>query len=113
MNMSSKNLLFKDVFGLLTKGGTNMSRIPIGSIIEGVKKYGPKTGKFIKDNHKGITAVLGVLGVGESIKKHREKKEESNKTEGKLHYRKGRYNHYKTKLLTELDSQNRNELFQY
>lgn len=91
-----------------------MSRIPIGPIIEGVKKYGPKTGKFIKDNYKEIVAVADAFGAGgESIKKHREKKKESNKTEGKLHHRKGRYNHYKTKILTELDSQNRNELFQY
>ena len=73
-----------------------MSRKPIGPIIEGVKKYGPKAGKFIKDNHKEITAALGVLGVGDSIKKRIEKKEESNKTEGKnMHHRKGRYNHYK------------------
>ena len=28
-------------------------------------------------------------------------------------HRKERYNHYKTKILPELDSQNRNELFQY
>jgi hypothetical protein len=98
---------------LLTKGVTNMSRIPIRPIIEGVKKYGPKTGKFIKDNRKEIAAVLGALGVGDSIKKHRGKKEESNKTVGKLHHRKERYNHFKTKILTELDSQNRDELFQY
>jgi hypothetical protein len=90
-----------------------MSKIPIGSIIKGVKKYGPKAGKFIKDNRKEITAVLGVLGVGDSIKKRIEKKGESNKTEvKKLHYRKGRYKHYENKLLPELDSQNRNELFQ-
>lgn len=87
-----------------------MSRIPIRPIIEGVKKYGPKTGKLIKENRKEIAAVLGAFG---AIKKQREKKEESNKTEGKLHHRKVRYNHYKTKILTKLDSQNRDELFQY
>ncbi|MEK4091717.1 hypothetical protein [Viridibacillus sp. FSL H8-0110] len=91
-----------------------MSRLPIGPIKEGIKKYGPNTGKFIKDNYKEIVAAVGAVAAGgESIKKHRKKKKESNKTEGKLHYRKGRYNHYKTKILTELDSQNRNELFQY
>lgn len=108
-----KKPIISRCFCLLIKGVTNMSRIPIRPIIESVKKYVPKAGKFIKDNRKEITAVLGTLGVGESIKKHREKKEESNKTEGKLHYRKWRYKHYKTNILTELDSQNRNELFQY
>lgn len=42
-----------------------MSRKSIGSIIEGIKKYGPKAGGFIKENRKEIT---GVLGVGDSIK---------------------------------------------
>ncbi|MDF2947594.1 MAG: hypothetical protein K0S51_2273 [Bacillales bacterium] len=90
-----------------------MSRIPMGPIKEGVKKYGPKAWGFLKDNRKEITAALDFLGVVDSVKKHREKKEESNKTEGKEHYRKGRYNRYNAKLLYELDSQNRNELFQY
>ncbi|UQW98823.1 hypothetical protein M2M59_07360 [Rummeliibacillus sp. G93] len=91
-----------------------MSRKPIGTIKEAFKKYGPKAGKFIKDNRKEIFATVGTFGAGgESIKKYREKKKESNKAEGKLHYRKERYNLYKTKILTELDSQNRNELFQY
>lgn len=108
-----KKPIFSKSFCLLTKGVKNMPRIPIRPILEGVKKYGPKTGKLIKDNRKEIAAVLDALGVGESIKKHREKKEELNKTEGNLHHRKGRYNHYKTKILPELDSQNRKELFQY
>jgi hypothetical protein len=87
-----------------------MPRIPIGPIIEGVKK----TGKFIKNNHKEIVAAAGALGAGvEQIKKYREKKKESNKTGGKLHPRKERYNQYKTKILPELDNQYRNELFQY
>jgi hypothetical protein len=50
---------------------------------------------------------------GQVIKENTVKKKESNKTEGKLHHRKGRYDHYKIKILMELDSQNRNELFQY
>ncbi|MHC8522510.1 hypothetical protein ACPJHQ_16430 [Rossellomorea sp. H39__3] len=37
---------------------------------------------------------------------------ETGKTEEKFHHRKVRYNHYK-KILMELDSKNRNELFQY
>ena len=90
-----------------------MSRKSVGSIIEDVKKYGPKAGKFIKDNRKEITGVLGVLGVGDAIKKRIEKREESNKTEKKMHPRRRRYKHYENKLLPELDIQNRNELFQY
>ncbi|MFJ7308810.1 hypothetical protein [Peribacillus frigoritolerans] len=87
-----------------------MVRFPIGPIIEG----GKKAGKIIKDNHKEITAVIGLLSTGgKVIKENTVKKKESNKTEGKLHHRKGRYYHYKTKILMELDSQNRNELFQY
>ncbi|MDF2066641.1 hypothetical protein [Bacillus sp. Cr_A10] len=87
-----------------------MGRIPIGPIIEG----GKKAGKIIKENRKEITAVLGLLGAGgKVIKENTAKKKESNKTEGKLHHRKGRYDHYKIKILMELDSQNRNELFQY
>lgn len=83
-------------------------------LLKALKKNVPKTGKFIKDNYKEIAAVVGVLGNGkESIKNHMEKKKESNKTEGKLHHRKVRYNHYKTKILSELDSQNRYELFKY
>lgn len=91
-----------------------MSRKPIGSIIEGVKKYGPKAGKFIKDNRKEITGVLSVLGAGDYIKKRIEKREGSNKAEEKkMHPRRRRYKHYENKLLPELDIQNRNELFQY
>ncbi|USK84777.1 hypothetical protein [Peribacillus asahii] len=87
-----------------------MGRIPIGSIIEG----GKKVGKIIKENHKEITAVIGVLSAGgKVIKENTVKKKESNKTEGKLHHRKERHEHYTSKILMELDSQNRNELFQY
>jgi hypothetical protein len=87
-----------------------MGRIPIGPIIEG----GKKVGKKILENRKEITAVIGLLSAGgKVIKENTVKKKESNKTEGKLHHRKGRYDHYKIKILMELDSQNRNELFQY
>ncbi|MEH7249300.1 hypothetical protein V7114_21290 [Neobacillus niacini] len=87
-----------------------MGRIPIGPIIEG----GRKVGKKIIENRKEITAVIGLLSAGgKVIKENAVKKKESNKTEGKLHHRKGRYDHYKIKILMELDSQNRNELFQY
>lgn len=87
-----------------------MGRIPIGPIIEG----GKKAGKIIKENRKEIMAVIGLLSArGKVIKENTVKKKESIKTEGKLHHRKGRYDHYKIKILMELDSQNRNELFQY
>lgn len=90
-----------------------MSKIPIGQLIKGVKKYGPIAGEIIKNNRKEIIAALGVLGVGDAIKKRIEKKEDSSKTEGKnSHHRKRRYDHYKTKILNELDNQNRYELFQ-
>jgi hypothetical protein len=83
-----------------------MSRIPIGTVIEGVKK----TGKFIKDNKKEIGAIVSVVGSigGAAIKWKNE-----SKTEDKLHPRHNSYLYYKTKILTELDSQNRNELFRY
>ena len=87
-----------------------MGRIQIGPIIEG----GKKVGKIIKENRKEITAAIGLFSAGRKvIKENTVKKKESNKTEGKLPHRKERYNHYKTKILPELDSQNRNELFQY
>jgi len=102
------------VFLFTTKGGKNMFRIPIGPIFDGVKKHAPKTGKIIKDNYKEIVAVAGVFVTGkEAIENHMEKKRESNKTEGKLHHRKVRNKYYKTKILPELDSQNRYEFFQY
>ncbi|MDE5053841.1 hypothetical protein NDK25_16530 [Niallia taxi] len=83
-----------------------MSKIPIGPVIEGVKK----TGKFVKDNKKEIGAIIGVVGsIGGAAKKW---KKES-KTDDKLHPRHNSYLHYKTKILSELDNQNRNELFQY
>ncbi|MEH7419220.1 hypothetical protein V7266_28745 [Neobacillus drentensis] len=86
-----------------------MGRIPIGPIIEG----GKKAGKIIKENHKEITAFISLLSAGgKVIKENTVKKKESNKTEEKLPHRKVRYNQYK-KILMELDSQNRNELFQY
>jgi hypothetical protein len=87
-----------------------MGRIPIGPIIEG----GKKVGKIIIKNRKEITAAIGLLGAGgKVIKENTVKRRESNKTEGKLHHRKGRYDHYKIKILMELDSQNREELFEY
>ena len=74
-----------------------MGRIPIGPIIEG----GKKAGRIIKENHKEITAAIGLVGAGrKSIKENTDK-----------HHRKERYDHYK-KILMELDSQNRNELYQ-
>ena len=86
-----------------------MGRIPIGPIIEG----GKKAGKIIKENHKEITAFISLLSAGgKVIKENTVKKKESNITEEKLPHRKVRYNQYK-KILMELDSQNRNELFQY
>jgi hypothetical protein len=88
----------------------HMGRIPIGPIIEG----GKKVGKIIKENRKEITTLIGLLSAGgKAIKENTVKKKESNKTEGKLHHRKWRYDHYKIKILMELDSQNRKELFQY
>jgi len=81
-----------------------MPRIQIGPIKEGVKKHGPKMVKIINNNKKEIKAWIGFLGLGDLIKKHREKK---------VPYRKVRYYHYKTQLLNELDNQNRDELFQY
>lgn len=83
-----------------------MSRIPIGPVIEGAKK----AGKFVKDNKKEIGAFISVAGSigGAAIKWKKE-----SKTEDKLHPRHNSYLHYKTKILTELDSQNRNELFRY
>ena len=60
-----------------------MSKKPVESILDGVKKFGPQAGKLIKDNQKEIKGVLGALGVGEKDKKQKEKKEESNKTKGK------------------------------
>jgi len=87
-----------------------MGRIPIWPIIEG----GKKAGKIIKENHKEITAALSLLSTGgKVIKEFTVKKKESNKTKGKFHHRKERYDHYKINILMELDSQNRNELFQY
>lgn len=59
-----------------------------------MKKYGPD-----------IIAVVSTLSVG--VKKYEEMKE------GNLPYRVERYNLYKTKILNELDNQNRNKLFQY
>ncbi|WP_411334435.1 hypothetical protein ACK1LH_02900 [Metabacillus indicus] len=86
-----------------------MGRIPIRPIIEG----GKKAGKIINENRKEITAVISLLSAGgKVIKENTVKKNESNKTEEKLHHRKMRYNQY-NKILKELDTQNRSELFQY
>jgi hypothetical protein len=87
-----------------------VARIPIGPIIEGAKKVG----KFIKDHRKDIVAVGGAVGAGaQTIKELREKKKEEKNTGGKIHHRKERYNHYKTKILVGLDNKDRNKLFQY
>lgn len=81
----------------------------IGPII----KNGKKIGKLIIKNHKEITASFAALSAGvKVVKDNIGKKTETNETEGKLHYRKDRYNQYK-KILLEMDSKNRNELFQY
>lgn len=89
-----------------------MSKIPIKPIVEGLKKHAPKAGKFIKDNRKEIIAGLGALGVVDKLKNRIENNEERTKTEEKkIHPRKKRYNQYKYHLLPELDSKNRNELF--
>lgn len=65
------------------KGGMKMSKKPVDLFMDGVKKYGPQAGKLVKDHQKEIKGVLGALGVGEKDKKHKEKKEASNKTKGK------------------------------
>ncbi|MFU8688757.1 hypothetical protein ACNA6I_02900 [Rossellomorea sp. FS2] len=80
----------------------------IGPIIEN----GKKAGKLIIKNRKEIIgAITGLSAAGKVIKENIGNKE-TGKTEEKFHHRKVRYNHYK-KILMELDSKNRNELFQY
>jgi hypothetical protein len=83
-----------------------MARIPVGPVIEGVKK----AGKFVNENKKEIGSIISIVGSvgGAAIKWKKE-----SQTEGKLHPRHNSYLSYKSKILTELDSQNRNELFRY
>ena len=91
-----------------------MSNKPVGQIIEGAKKYVPKVGKYIVDNHKALLSIASAVGLGKGINKIKEKKEESNKDKGKrMHYRKMRYKEYTNILLPELDFKIRNDLHQY
>jgi hypothetical protein len=91
-----------------------MAKVPIGPILEGVKKYGPKAGKFLKENWKEVVGVVGAFGTGsKAIKESIDKKKETKKGQGKLHHRKDRFYHYRATVLRELDNKNRNELFQY
>ncbi|WP_053362563.1 hypothetical protein [Bacillus sp. FJAT-27251] len=91
-----------------------MAKLPIRPIFEGVKKYGPRAGKLVKENWKEVAGAIGTIGAGvKAIQEMKGDKKETKEKQGKLHYRKERYNNYKSKILRELDSKNRNELFQH
>lgn len=91
-----------------------MGKIPIKQIVDTVRTQGPKVGKFLKDNWKDVTKAVAVVGpVGKKINDLRKDNNNSKQEQGKIHYRKGRYIHYKTQILSDLDNKKRSELFQH
>ncbi|KXI73618.1 hypothetical protein ACS52_24520 [Bacillus cereus] len=91
-----------------------MAKIPIRPIVNGVKTHGPKVWKFIKENGKDIAKVTGVIGSGVKVVHSMSKKRQENQNNpSKVHYRKARFNEYKSSILKALDIKKRVELFQY
>ncbi|MDA1605200.1 hypothetical protein PDL06_03285 [Bacillus cereus group sp. TH208-1LC] len=91
-----------------------MAKIPIKPIVNGVKEHGPKAWTFIKENGKDIAKVAGIIGSGVKVAYSMNKKREENQNNpSKVHYRKARYNDYKSNILKSLDIKKRAELFQY
>jgi hypothetical protein len=86
-----------------------MGKVPIKLIVDTVKTQGPKVGKFLMDNWKDVTKVVTVVGpAGKKINDFRKSKSSS-----KQDYRKDRFDHYKTQILSDLDKMKRSGLFQH
>lgn len=95
-------------------GGEVMAKIPYRKVIDGAKEYGPKAGKFIKENWKEIGGAFGALSAGgKAVNDFRKEKKEEKLKQGKIHHRKAQYYHYKSSVLQNLDNKNKNELFDY
>ncbi|MGG2014031.1 hypothetical protein [Bacillus sp. S10(2024)] len=91
-----------------------MAKIPIKPIVNNVKTHGPKVWTFIKENGKDIAKVAGVIGSGaKMVHSVNKKRKENQNTSSKVHYRKARFNEYKSNILKSLDVKKRAELFQY
>ncbi|MDE0641581.1 hypothetical protein PWJ77_14045 [Bacillus sp. CNPSo 3703] len=91
-----------------------MAKIPIKPIINTIKDHAPRAGKFIKENWKEVvTVVERADAVGKRVNDYRKSKKAVKQNQGKMHFRKARYAHYKTKIMGELDNKKRRELFQY
>lgn len=86
-----------------------MAKIPV-KLIDAAKNHGPQLGKFLKENWKETTAVVGTLS---KATKYIIDKKETNKNSRKINYRKDHYSQYKTTILKELDNKKRSELFKY
>lgn len=91
-----------------------MAKVPIKPIFKVVKELGPKAWAFIKENRKDITTVAGVVGSGVKLAHNMNKERKENQSNpSKVHYRKARFNDYKSNILKSLDIKKRTELFQY
>lgn len=91
-----------------------MSKKSTELIINGVKKYGPAVGKFALEHKKEIVGAIGVLGVKERLSKRTNKEPNPKKPKDKImHPRKKRYQYYLAEVVPALNTQNRDELFQY
>lgn len=91
-----------------------MAKIPIKPIVKGIKEHGPRAWAFIKENGKDIAKVAGAVGSGVKLaySMNKERKDNQN-SPSKFHYRKARFNDYKSNILKSLDKKKRTELFQY
>lgn len=91
-----------------------MSKKSTGLIINGVKKYGPAVGKFALEHKKEIVGAIGALGVKERLSKRTNKESNPKKPKDKIiHPRKKRCQYYLAEVVPVLNTQNRDELFQY
>ena len=81
-----------------------MAKVPIKPIFKVVKELGPKAWAFIKENRKDITTVAGVVGSGVKLAHNMNKERKENQSNpSKVHYRKARFNDYKSNILKSLD----------
>ncbi|MBX9996068.1 hypothetical protein [Priestia aryabhattai] len=89
-----------------------MAKIPIKLLANGIKEHGPKVIKFTKENGKDVMKTVAVIGSSMgTINKITQKRKEKNLN--KVHYRKAKFNEYKTAILKDLDTKKRHELFHY
>lgn len=91
-----------------------MSKKSTELIMNGVKKYGPAVGKFALEHKKEIVEAIGAFGVTERLKKRSNQESNPKKRKDKImHPRKKRYQYYLAEVVPALNTQNRDELFQY